>query len=101
MHLIKLRFPGVLRGENSLRKLLQKTLVVFEEESQVVDTVAQHRQALDTHAERITQVFLAVDADMAEHLGVDHPAAQDLEPAGMAAHPAAVTAAHHALDIDF
>ena len=70
-----------------------------EEEPQIVDAIAQHREALDAHAEGVTREVLVVDTDMAKDLGVDHSATEDLEPAGMAADTATLATTHHALDV--
>src|SRR2546422_4668819 len=47
----------------ALSQLLQEPDVVVEEQAQVVDPVAQHRQPVDAHAERISGVLLRIDAD--------------------------------------
>src|SRR5207253_10666157 len=75
------------------RELLQEAQVVLEEQSQIVDAVLQHRDALDTHAERPAGDLLGIVADVAQHLRMHHARAQDLEPAPLLAEPAAVAVA--------
>src|ERR1041385_8827816 len=74
---------------NSYRELVQEAQVVFVEEADVVDAVAQHRHALHAHAEREAGVLLRVVADRFEHRGVDHAAAENFEPARVLARAAA------------
>src|SRR5206468_3861975 len=50
--------------------------------------VLQHRHPIYPESERKSGISLAVVADLTEDLGVDHPGAADLEPAGALAHPA-------------
>ena len=49
--------------------------------AQVRDVVAQRRDALGAHAEREAGVRSGSMPDVAEHVRVDHPAAEDLQPA--------------------
>src|SRR3546814_6274554 len=63
-------------------ELLQEPHVVVEERTQVVDTVTQHREALDAEAEGETAVLLRVDADVAQYARMDHAAAQPFQPTG-------------------
>ncbi len=46
-------------------ELFEEAQVAFEEQAQVVDAVAQHRQALDAAAEREADVALRVEAEVA------------------------------------
>ena len=59
--------------------------VVLGEEAQVVDLVLEVGDALYTHAECESRVFLAVDAAGFEHSGVYHAAAENLDPSGVLA----------------
>src|SRR5688572_10104805 len=43
-------------------ELREEAQVVLEEQAQIVHAVTQHRQAIDAHAERVTGVFLGIDA---------------------------------------
>src|SRR5680860_319335 len=68
----------------SCSKLLQEAQVVVEEQAQVGHAVAQHRDPLDAHPEREALDLLRIVAAVgheAEHVGVDHPRAEDLDPA--------------------
>ncbi len=67
-------------------ELLEEAQIVVEEQAQVVDAVAQHRQALHAHAEGITGVLLGIDTDRGEHIRMHHAAAQQLQPALAPAH---------------
>src|SRR5690606_10956005 len=68
--------PATASGE-----LPEEPQVVVKERAQVVHAVAQHRQPLHAHAEGEAGVALGVDADRAQHVRMDHAAAQHLEPA--------------------
>src|SRR5690606_27806504 len=70
-------FIGAASGE-----LAQEAHVVVEEAAQVVDAMAQHGEALHAQAEREPGVLLRVDADVAQHGWMHHPAAKHLQPAG-------------------
>ena len=48
------------------------------------DAVAQHCKALHAHAEGEAGVALRVDADVAQHVRMDHAAAEHFQPAGAA-----------------
>src|SRR3546814_11489974 len=62
-------------------KLPEEPHVVVEEAAQVVDAVAQHREALHAQAEGEAGVALRVDADVAQHVRVPHAAAEQFQPA--------------------
>src|SRR5207247_9906590 len=64
----------------------------------VVDAVADHRHALGAEAEGEAGVDARVVADAGEDIRVDHAGAEDLEPAGLLAKPAAFAAADRAVD---
>src|SRR5262245_1680404 len=72
--------------------------VVLEERADLVDAVADHRDALEAEAEREPLPLLGVDADRGEHVGVDHPAAAQLDPPRVRAHAAALAVAEDAAD---
>src|SRR6516225_10281236 len=68
-----------------LPKLLQEPHVPLEEQLNVVYTVLQNRDAVGSHAEGEAGDYprvVAVVLDELEDVGVDHAAAQDLDPAG-------------------
>src|SRR5262249_28984975 len=60
------------------------------------DAIAQHRDALDAHAERPAGHFLGVVPHVPEDTGMNHPGAQDLEPARSLADAAAAALAEDA-----
>src|SRR5690606_19547089 len=64
-----------------LPELLEEAQIVLEEQPQVVHPVAQHREPLDAHAERIAAVLLRIDAHVVQDVRMHHAAAEDLEPA--------------------
>ena len=80
-------------------ELLQEAHVVFEDQAQVADLKAAHRQTLQTHAEGPAGVDVRVDAAALEHLRVDHAGAEDLDPALALAGGAALAAALVALHV--
>src|SRR5690349_6547172 len=83
-------------------ELLQEAEVALEVVLDVGDAVLEHRHALEAHAEREAGVLLAVVADVAEDLRVDHAGAADLDPAGALADAAraARAGAEGALHVD-
>src|SRR3954451_9005549 len=81
-------------------ELLQEAQVVLEQDADVGHAVAQKSDALDAHAEReALHAFgvVAVVLDEAEHVRVDHPGAEDLDPAGALAERVARAVRHVAL----
>ena len=84
-----------------LAELGKEPQVVIEEQTQIVDAIAQHGQALGAHAESEALELFRVDAGHAQHAWVHHAAAHHFQPAGLLAHAAAVAGTHHALDVDF
>src|SRR5688572_11993154 len=62
-------------------ELAQEAHVVVEKTAQVIDTVAQHREALDTETEGEAGVTLRIDADVAQDVRMDHAAAEHFQPA--------------------
>ena len=84
-----------------LAELAQKAQIVFIEQSQVVDAVAQHGQSFYPEAESKTGETFAIDANVAEDLRVHHATAKHLQPAGLLAHATTFGLTDHATDIDF
>ena len=67
------------------RELPQEPQVVVVEQPQVGDAVLEEGDPLDAHPEREALDPLgvvAVRSHVAEHVRVDHPGAEDLDPAG-------------------
>ena len=63
------------------RELAQEAQVVFVEDADIGKSEAQRRDAVDTHAEGEPLPFLRVVTDGAQDVGVDHAAAEHLDPA--------------------
>ena len=78
---------------------MQESNVVLIEQTDIVDLEAAHNHTLQTDAEGVAGVFIRVDAAHLKHLGVNHAAAEDLDPALALAERAAFTVAAVALDI--
>src|SRR5437667_10661194 len=78
------RPPAPRASPGGSYELAEEAQVVLEEEADVVDAVLEHRDPLDAHAERPPRDRLGIVSHIAEHLRVDHPRAQDLEPARLA-----------------
>src|SRR5262252_6255141 len=66
-------------------ELPEEAEVVLEEQTDVVDPVLEHGHTLDAHAEGPARDLFRVVADIAKHLRVHHPRAQDLEPSRLLA----------------
>src|SRR6185436_1902590 len=71
---------GMTRSE-----LLQNPQIVLEQRPDVRHVVLDHGHAIESQAEGEAAPLLGVDADVAQHLRVNHPAAEDLHPAGLRA----------------
>ena len=56
--------------------------VVLEVVAEVLDLPFEHRDALDSHTESKTAIYLGINAGSAKDIGIDHTAAQNLEPSG-------------------
>src|SRR5258706_8698774 len=91
----------VRRTSPLVRELLQKPQVVLVEQPNVLDLIAQDRDALDADAPREAGVLLRVVADRFEHGRVHHAAAEDFDPAGLLAHRTAGAVARPAADVHF
>src|SRR5579883_1946755 len=70
-------------------ELLEEAQVVGVEVADVVDAVAQQREALDAESPREAGVAFRIVADAGQHLRVHHARPQHLDPAGALAHAAA------------
>src|SRR5579859_5382917 len=81
-------------------ELLQEAQVGFVEQPDVVHVVLQHRHPLDPEAPGIAIPLRRVDAAVAQHLRVNHPAAADLKPALVTAALAAHAGADAARDVE-
>src|SRR6202041_3257435 len=83
------------------RKLLEELQVVFKETAQIIPAIAQHRQAVDSHAKGIALPAFAVDPRGLQNVRMNHPAPQYLQPPGLLAHAASLVVAENTLDIGF
>src|SRR5690606_32832295 len=72
-----------LHGASSV-DLLEEAHVVVEERPQVIHAITQHRKALHAQPECKAGVAFRIDADVAQHVRVDHAAAEHFQPAGAA-----------------
>src|SRR5919202_1753335 len=81
-------------------ELAQEADVVGDEVAQVVHVVAHHGAAVDADPEGDPLPLLGVDAHGGEHVRVDHPAAAQLDPARLGAHPAPPALAEDARDLE-
>ena len=70
-------------------ELAEEADVVFEVVAEVFDLPLEHGDALDAHTEGEAAVDFGIDAGGTEDVGVDHAAAENLEPAGTLADVAA------------
>src|SRR2546426_7243356 len=82
-------------------ELLEDAQVVLEQRADVRDVELDHRHAIQTHAEGETAPFIGIDADVAQDLRMDHPAAEDLHPARLGAGAASGPFAEHTRHIHF
>src|SRR5882757_1328734 len=90
---------GTFISDHPSGELLQHPHVVVEEAPQVGDAVPQHRHPLDPQAVGEAGDHLRVITkllDKAEHVRVDHPGAEDLDPALPLAEVAALAVREHA-----
>ena len=75
------RISGGRPSELAPSELGEEAHVAVEEVLDLVDPVPDHRDPVQSEAEREPGVHLGVDADALEHVGVDHPAPAELDPA--------------------
>src|SRR5690606_35962244 len=64
-----------------LVELLQETQIAFVEQAQIVDSVTQHRQALEAGAEREANELLGIETHVAQHRRMHLTGTRNLEPA--------------------
>src|SRR5947209_19099740 len=79
--------------------MLQPTHVRFEELTQIRHPVFQHGDAVDAHAPGEALILLGIEPAIAQHVGMDHAAAQNLQPV-LAFAEADFAALAPALDVD-
>ena len=79
--------------------MLEPADIAVEEGAEVIHAVFQHRQAIDSAAEREALPFVRVEAEVRDHARMHHPAPEHLHPALLAAdHPASLL--HRPADVD-
>lgn len=93
--MIKARLPTLV---GSL-ELLEEAYVILGEETQVTYSVLEVGDTLDTHAECIAAVLLAVDTAVLQYIRVDHTTAKDLDPSRMLTEVTSLTSADVAGDV--
>src|SRR5690606_41406628 len=71
-------------------KLLQETKIVLKEQAQIIDPIAQRRQALHPHSESEAGIGLSIYARGLEHLRMNHSAPHHLKPPGVFEHAPAL-----------
>ena len=79
-----------------LSELFQETDVVFVQQSHVVNLIFQKCDTLQTYAESKAGVLFGIDAAHFKYMGMNHTAAEDLNPAAALAETAAGSAAFEA-----
>ena len=80
--------------------MLQPAHVRLEEGAQVWHAVFEHGEPVDAHAEGEALDLIRVEAAAAQHVGVDHAAAEDFQPVGALAE-AQLAALARTLDVHF
>src|SRR6266446_1098316 len=89
------------KPETYLGELFEEPDVVFEEQSNVVDVIHQSGHPIYAKSESETRELFGIDANLLEHIRVNHPASTELDPARALANAAPVPAAHVATEIHF
>src|SRR5687768_9140363 len=82
-------------------KLFQEPQIVFVEQPNVLNSVAQDRDALDADAPREPGVALRIVSHRLEDGWMHHSRSADFEPSALLAHRAAGAVALPATDVDF
>src|SRR5579884_4139620 len=75
-------------GLSALSKLLQESHVPLKEQLQIIKPILQHRNSINAHAKGETgNLFgiVAVVLHKLEDVGIDHAAAENLDPSGLLA----------------
>src|SRR5947207_13879710 len=90
-----------LTTDISSSKLLQKSNVVFEQQTNVVQFIDSRAGAINTEAEREPGKFFRVHAGGAQHVGMHHAGTTQLDPSAPLADAAAWAAADETTVVDF
>src|SRR6266542_560688 len=81
-------------------ELLEEPDVALPQQADVGDAEADHGESVVPHPESEPRVALGVVAHVLQHPRVHHPRPGGLDPAGVAARPAALATAHEARHLD-
>src|SRR5688572_24700897 len=79
--------------------MVQPAHIGLEERAQIRHAVFEHGDTIDAHAPGEALVLVRIEPAIAQHIRVDHAAAQNLEPVGALAE-ADLAALARALDVD-
>src|SRR5438552_18774965 len=85
----------------SSSKLLQHAQIVFKKRTNVRDVELDHRRAIEAETERRSTPLVGIDSDIAQHLRMNHAAAENLTPAGERTGVAPLASAEDAGHVDF
>ena len=81
--------------------MLEPADIAVEERAEVIHAVFEHREAIDSAAEREALPFVGVEAACLDHFPVDHARAKDFEPAiGLGAADDALALHQRVADVD-
>lgn len=82
-------------------ELPQKPHVALKQHPQVGNVVFETRHALDTYTKGEARIDFRIDARIAQHVRIDHAAAQDLEPSRSLAEAATFAVTNAAAHVHF
>ena len=77
-------------------ELFQETDIVLIQQAHVINLILKQCNTLKANAKRKSGVLIRVNVAHLQHMRMDHAAAQDFNPAGAFAEPAALAAAFEA-----
>lgn len=69
-------------------KLFQKPHITALQKSHIFNPVFEHDEAGESKSKGKPLIFFGINFSFFEHIGVNHARAENLQPAGMLAHPA-------------
>ena len=82
-------------------ELFQETDIVLIQQTHVINLILKQRNTLKANAKSKSGIPVRVNAAHLQHMGMDHAAAQDLNPARTLTEPAALAAAFETGHIHF
>ena len=74
-------------------ELFQETDIVLIQQTHVINLILKQRNTLKANAKSKSGIPVRVNAEHLQHMGMDHAAAQDFNPARTLTEPAALAAA--------